>query len=46
LRLPQGAVEAAAATLGNVAPAEALQLSYSLIERIDPAWLSSFPAAR
>jgi type III secretion protein K len=46
LRLPQGAVEAAGATLGHVAPAEALQLSYSLIERIDPAWLSSFPAAR
>lgn len=46
LRLPQGAVEAAAQALSSLAPAQALQLSYSLVERIDPAWLSSFPAAR
>jgi len=46
LRLPQDAVDGAAQALEGLPPVQALQLSYSLIERIDPVWLSSFPAAR
>lgn len=46
LRLPPASTTRPTHALNELAPAKALQLAYSLVERIHPSWLSSFPATR